>query len=241
MAYIKFKDSEKLIHCIVHPVGTNIITLQFPDAESIEINTSGLDVFLDSEGKKNIGGDAYEDFTTIYRNDNVTAEYNGYQLSNDGSVYTPEPVEPIEPVQPTLENVQEAKVSEMNTAQQKTIQAGIDVTLTDGTVEHFSLTDHDQTSLMGLQSQVAAGVDQIPWHNSNQEEHCKYYSNADMQRIISAALAYVTYHVTYFRDLRIYIRSLDNIDDVKVITYGVAIPQEYQSEPLKEMLSAQLS
>ena len=62
-----------------------------------------------------------------------------------------------------------------------------------------------------------------------------------MQRIINAALAYVVYHVTYFRDLRIYIRSLDNIDDVKVITYGVAIPQEYQSEPLKEMLSAQLS
>ena len=238
MAYIKFKDSENLIQCIVHPVGTNIITLQFPDAESIEVNTSGLDVFLDPKGKKNIGGDAYEDFTTLYRNDDVTAEYNGYQLSNDGSVYTPEPIEPIEPVQPTIEQVQEAKVSEMNTVQQKTIQAGIDVTLTDGTVEHFSLTDHDQTSLMGLQSQVAAGVDQIPWHTSNQSEHCKYYSNEDMQRIISAALAYVTYHVTYFRDLRIYIRSLDNIDDVKAITYGVAIPQEYQSEPLKEILSA---
>ena len=238
MAYIKFKDSEKLIHCIVHPVGTNIITLQFPDAESIEVNTSGLDVFLDPEGKKNIGGDAYADFTTIYRNDDVTAEYNGYQLSNDGSVYTPEPIDPIEPVQPTIEQVQEAKVSEMNAVQQKTIQAGIDVTLTDGTVEHFSLTDHDQTSLMGLQSQVAAGVDQIPWHTSNQSEHCKYYSNDDMQRIISAALSYVTYHVTYFRDLRIYIRSLDNIDDVKAITYGVAIPQEYQSEPLKDILSA---
>ena len=241
MAYIKFKDSENLIQCIVHPVGTNIITLQFPDAESIEINTSGLDVFLDPEGKKNIGGNAYDDFTTIYRNDDVTAEYHGYQLSNDGSVYTPEPVEPIEPVQPTLENVQEAKVSEMNTVQQKTIQAGIDVTLTDGTVEHFTLTDHDQTSLMGLQSQVASGIDQIPWHTSDQSEHCKFYSNADMERIISAALAYVVYHVTYFRDLRIYIRALDNIDDVKAITYGVAIPQEYQSEPLKEMLSAQAS
>ena len=247
MAYIKFKDSEKLIHCIVHPVGTNIITLQFPDAESIEVNTSGLDVFLDPEGKKNIGGDAYADFTTIFRNDGVTAEYNGYQLSNDGSVYTLEeytpesPVEPIVPAQPTLDQVQESKIYEMNTVQQKTIQAGIDVTLTDGTVEHFSLTDHDQTSLMGLQSQVAAGVDQIPWHTSNQSEHCKYYSNEDMQRIISAALSYVTYHVTYFRDLRIYIRSLDNIDDVKAITYGILIPEDYQSEPLKAMIAAQIS
>lgn len=241
MAYIKFKNSEKLIHCIVHPVGTNIITLQFTDAESIEVNTSGLDVFLDPKGKKNIGGDAYEDFTTLYRNDDVTAEYNGYQLSNDGSVYTPEPIEPIEPVQPTIEQVQEAKVSEMNAVQQKTIQAGIDVTLTDGTVEHFSLTDHDQTSLMGLQSQVAAGVEQIPWHTSNESEHCKFYNNVDMALITTAAMEYVTWHVTYFRDLRIYIRLLDNIDDVKAITYGVAIPQEYQSEPLKAMMAAQTS
>ena len=241
MAYIKFKDSEKLIHCIVHPVGTNIITLQFQDAESIEVNTSGLDVFLDQEGKKNIGGDAYADFTTIYRNDDVTAEYNGYQLSNDGSIYTAEPVEPIVPVQPTLENVQEAKVSEMNTVQQKTIQAGIDVTLTDGTVEHFTLTDHDQTSLMGLQSQVAAGVEQIPWHTSDESEHCKFYSNADMALITTAAMEYVTWNVTYFRDLRIYIRSLDSADAVNAITYGIEIPQEYQSEPLKAMMAAQTS
>ena len=241
MAYIKFKDSEKLIHCIVHPVGTNIITLQFQNAESIEVNTSGLDVFLDPEGKKNIGGDAYADFTTIFRNDDVTAEYNGYQLSNDGSVYTPEPIEPIEPVQPTIEQVQEAKVSEMNTVQQKTIQAGIDVTLTDGTVEHFSLTDHDQTSLMGLQSQVAAGVEQIPWHTSDASEHCKFYSNADMALITTAAMEYVTWHVTYFRDLRIYIRSLDSTDAVNAVTYGIEIPQEYQSEPLKAMMAAQTS
>lgn len=241
MAYIKFKDSEKLIHCIVHPVDTNIITLQFPDAESIEVDTSGLDVFLDPEGKKNIGGDAYADFTTIYRNDDVTAEYNGYQLSNDGSIYTEEPVEPIVPVQPTLEQVQEAKISEMNAVQQKTIQEGIDVKLTDGTIEHFTLTDHDQTSLMGLQSQVAAGVEQIPWHTSNESEHCKFYNNVDMALITTAAMEYVTWNVTYFRDLRIYIRSLDNIDDVKAITYGVAIPQEYQSEPLKAMMAAQTS
>ena len=238
MAYIKFKDSEKLIHCIVHPVGTNIITLQFPDAESIEVNTSGLDVFLDPEGKKNIGGDAYEDFTTLYRNDDVTAEYNGYQLSNDGSIYTAEPVEPIVPVQPTLENVQEAKVSEMNAVQQKTIQAGIDVTLTDGTVEHFSLTDHDQTSLMGLQTQVAQGAENIPWHTSDTAEHCKYYSNADMLLIVTAAMQYVTFHVTYFRDLRIYINAMDDKESVEAVTYGIVIPEEYRSEVLKDLYAA---
>ena len=184
----------------------------------------------------------YTGYTTVYRKIE-----GGVQFSNDGSVYVePEqPSEPdtpdYEPYVPTLDEVKESKVKEMNAVQQQTIQQGIDVKLTDGTVEHFSLTDHDQTSLMGLQSQVAAGVEQIPWHTSDESEHCKFYSNADMALITTAAMEYVTWHVTYFRDLRIYIRALDNIDDVKAITYGVAIPQEYQSEPLKAMMAAQIS
>ena len=184
----------------------------------------------------------YTGYTTVYREIE-----GGVQFSNDESVYVePEqPSEPdtpdYEPYVPTLDEVKESKVKEMNAVQQQTIQQGIDVKLTDGTVEHFSLTDHDQTSLMGLQSQVAAGVEQIPWHTSDESEHCKFYSNADMALITASAIEYVTWHVTYFRDLRIYIRALDNIDDVKAITYGIEIPQEYQSEPLKAMMAAQTS
>ena len=184
----------------------------------------------------------YTGYTTVYREIE-----GGVQFSNDGSMYVePEqPSEPdtpdYEPYVPTLNEVKESKVKEMNAVQQQTIQHGIDVTLTDGITEHFSLTDHDQTSLMGLQSQVAAGVEQIPWHTSDESEHCKFYSNADMALITAAAMEYVTWHVTYFRDLRIYIRSLDSADAVNAITYGIEIPQEYQSEPLKAMMAAQTS
>ena len=184
----------------------------------------------------------YTGYTTVYRE-----IVGGVQFSNDGSVYV-EPEQPSEPdapdydpYVPTLDEVKESKVKEMNAVQQQTIQLGIDVTLTDGATEHFSLTDHDQTSLMGLQSQVAAGVEQIPWHTSDESEHCKFYSNADMALITTAAMEYVTWNVTYFRDLRIYIRSLDSADAVNAITYGIEIPQEYQSEPLKAMMAAQTS
>lgn len=114
----------------------------------------------------------YSDFTTIFR----TLE-NGAQFSNDESVYVePEPTPelpniPFEPYEPTLAEIQESKVREMNAEQQKVIQNGINVTLTDGTIEHFTLTSQDQTSLMGLQSQVAQGLDNIPWHTSDQTEH----------------------------------------------------------------------
>ena len=137
---------------------------------------------------------------------------------------------------PTLEEVQSQKVSEMNDAQQTTIQNGMDIVLSDGHTEHFTLTDHDQTSLMGLQTLVAQGVESIPWHTSDQAEHCKYYSNADMAIITTKALQFVTYHVTYFRDLRIYIRALSDKEKVKSINYGMLIPVEYQSEVLKDYL-----
>ena len=176
----------------------------------------------------------YSAYTTVYREIE-----GGVQFSNDGSVYVPPaPAPEPEPApEPTLEEVIESKVVEMNAAQQSVIQMGINVTLTDGTVEHFTLTDHDQTSLMGLQSQVAQGAEQIPWHTSDETEHCKFYINADMALITEAAMAYVTWHVTYFRDLRIYIRSLTTKDEVNAVVYGMDIPEEYQSEPLKAMIA----
>lgn len=192
-------------------------------------NTSGFNLLTE----KGFVFGKYEDYTTLYKDTET-----GYILSNDGSVYVePEPIPEPEPIEPTLEEVKESKVGEMNETQQKVIAAGVDVTLTDGTTERFALEEHDQTSLVGLQSQVVTGEENIPWHTSNEAEHCKFYSNADMEKITTTAMSYVTWHVTYFRDLRIYIRSLESKEDVEKVTYGMDIPEAYQSEPLKAMLA----
>lgn len=201
--------------------------------EGVEKNTSGFNLLTE---KGFIFG-KYEDYTTLYKDTKT-----GYILSNDGSVYVepepmPEPEPEPEPYEPTLEDLQEAKVAEMNMAQQGIIATGVDVVLTDGTTEHFTLEDHDQTSLVGLQSQVVAGEENIPWHTSDEKQHCKFYSNADMRKITTTAMNYVTWHVTYFRDLRIYIRSLESKEDVEKVTYGMDIPEAYQSEPLKAMMA----
>jgi len=197
--------------------------------EGVEKNMSGFNLLTE----KGFVFGKYEDYTTLYKDTET-----GYILSNDGSVYVePEPIPEPKPIEPTLEEVKESKVGEMNETQQKVIAAGVDVTLTDGTTEHFALEEHDQTSLVGLQSQVAAGEENIPWHTSNEAEHCKFYSNADMEKITTTAMSYVTWHVTYFRDLRIYIRSLESKEDVEKVTYGIDIPEAYQSEPLKAMLA----
>lgn len=185
----------------------------------------------------------YSSYTTVYRQ-----LENGAQFSNDGSVYVPpEPApEPPEPEPPTLEEVQETKVAEMNAAMESAIAYGAEVQLSDGTTEMFTLTDRDQISLIGLQVSAAVlpdtqGIDPaaFPWHPADETVHCKFYSQEDMQKISTAGFQYVLYHVTYFRDLRIYIRSLTDKEAVQAITYGTAIPEAYQSEPLKQMLAAQ--
>ena len=86
------------------------VTVQDPHhvlIENTEKNLSGFHLVTD-EG--NVYG-KYDNFTTLYRE-----QGEGYILSDDGSVYVePEPEPEPEPYVPTLEEVQEEKVSEMNT------------------------------------------------------------------------------------------------------------------------------
>ena len=224
MKNIRFLDANESVYGEVEKLSPHTVKI----TGEISPNISGFRLELDSGavyGK-------YDGFTTLFKEIE-----GGFILSDDGSIYVePEPMPEPEPVpEQTLEEVQEAKVAEMNDAQQKMIQEGINVTLTNGTIEHFTLTDHDQTSLVGLQAQVLAGEENIPWHTSDETEHCKFYSNADMELITAAAMAYVTWHVTYFRDLRIYIRSLADKATIESIRYGVEIPDKYKSDVLKAM------
>lgn len=222
--HVLFLDNTDTVEASVKKLGEHLIQIS-----GVEVNLSGFHLLNDAGsvfGK-------YDGFKTLYKENE-----DSYILSNDGSVYV-EPIEPEPDPEPeiSLDEVKEAKVAEMNDIQQKLIAQGVDVTLSDGSTEHFSLTERDQTSLVGLQAQVAIGAENIPWHTSDEDEHCKFYSNADMAKITSSALSYVTWHVTYFRDLRIYIRSLESKEEVEQVTYGMNIPEAYQSEPLKAMLA----
>ena len=82
--YIKFLKTKKPIECTVVP-NDNIVTLKFK--EDIVVNTNGFRCYLDEKCEYDISGTSYENFNTVYRNDEETAKYNGYQLSNDGSVW----------------------------------------------------------------------------------------------------------------------------------------------------------
>lgn len=228
-----------------------MINLKYVDSETIyDVNFSRISQhvvqvlgnlpFLDkgfilSRNGKNDKWD-YSNYVTLYRK-----VEGGLQLSDDGSVYVvpveQDPIPDPEPYIPTLDELREMKVIEMNIVQENVIQAGIEVTLKNGTVEHFDLTEKERNQLAILQTMIARGDEKIPWHTSDEAEHGKYYSNDDMIRITTAAFEYVTYHETYFRDLRIYIRSLNTKEEVENVTYGIDIPKKFRSQPLDDMLA----
>lgn len=131
----------------------------------------------------------------------------------------------------TPENIKLKKIEEMSIMCNKTIEEGFDVTLSDNTVHHFSLTIHDQLNLISLSTLVASSETEIPYHADG--ELCKFYSIEDIATIVSTATSFKSYHVSYFNSLRSYIESLESIYDVKNITYGIDIPEEYKSEVLK--------
>lgn len=154
------------------------------------------------------------------------------QESNEPVEETPI-VDPIEEV--TLDYLKEAKINEMSYICNQTITNGFNVVLSDGNTYHFSLTTQDQLNLITLSSMVASGETQIPYHAD--DELCRFYSAEDINTIITTATQFKTYQVSYFNALKMYINSLKRKKTVAAVQYGMAIPEEHQSEVLKTMLA----
>ena len=175
-------------------------------------------------------------WNTVYRDEGQTV-----YLSDDGSVYqTPDPdtggeILPPEPYVPTLEELQAAKKREISQACETAIYSGVDVKLSDGSTEHFALTEHDQLNLFGKQAQLAAGIEQLEYHSDGRP--CRYYSAADMTTIITKAMWHVSYHTTYCNALNMWVAGIESADDIQKIVYGADVPEQYQNEVLKVYLS----
>ncbi|MCD7805454.1 MAG: hypothetical protein LUH03_10015 [Oscillospiraceae bacterium] len=135
----------------------------------------------------------------------------------------------------SLEVVQAGKISAMSTACNTAITSGMDVVLEDGESHHFSLTEQDQLNLTSLQALILAGQTSVPYHADG--ELCRYFSAAEFSAVTTAATTWTLYHQSYFNSLRAYILALTDIKTIAAIEYGDAIPEEYQSEVLADLLA----
>ena len=226
---VRFLESPGIYHLHVTVPEPGLVQLYppFPDVEL----TTGFELL--TEKGKMYGN--YKDYTTIYRQ----LDNGSIILSGDGRVWTPPPEplppEPVpDPKPPTLEEVKAEKHQEISMACEQIICSGVTVQLENST-EHFSLTEKDQINLIGKQAQLAAGAGQLEYH---QDGHpCRYYPADDMQTIITAAMGHVSYHTTYCNSINMWIAGAETVEEVRAIYYGADIPEEYQSEVLKDYLA----
>ena len=229
MEKIKLSGSDQMyeIRSII-PTAEHVLQIVFADAVPA---VWGGDIELYTAG--DVLATTLTGWTTVYRDEGQTI-----YLSDDGSVYVPpadpEPVTPPEPYEPTLAELQAAKKQEISQACEQIIYAGISVTLADGTIEHFALTEHDQLNLFGKQAQLKAGADRLEYHSDGQ--FCKYYNAVDMQTIITAATQHVSYHTTYCNSLNMWVAGTESAEELQQIYYGADVPEQYQSEVLKAYL-----
>lgn len=218
MLKLKYYNDETLYDVKFSNIGPHVVQV----LGELPFNNSGF--ALSRSGKRDNWN--YSGYTTLYRKIE-----GGLQFSNDGSVYVE--LQNPEPYIPTLEEVKSAKLQEVATVCEQVIYDGIDVELPAGT-EHFSLTEKDQINLFGKQAQMVAGAEKFEYH---QDGHpCRYYSVEEMQKIIEAALGFITYQTTYCNALNIWIAASDDKEEVLSIVYGCDIPEGHQSEVLRDLM-----
>ena len=228
MEKIKITGSDQIyeIRSIV-PAAKHVLQIVF--ANTVPASWNG-DIKLYTDG--DILATTLSGWTTVYRDEGQTV-----YLSDDGSVYVPpadpEPVTPPEPYEPTLAELQAAKKQEISQACEQAIYSGVSVTLTDGSTEHFALTEHDQLNLFGKQIELSAGVTRLKYHTDGQP--CRYYDAADMQLIVTAAMDYVSYHTTYCNSLYSWISGAQTAEEIQQIYYGAEIPEQYWSDVFRDI------
>lgn len=127
--------------------------------------------------------------------------------------------------------IRSTKLAEMSYECRTTIESGFDLELR-GETKHFSLDTQDQLNLMSL-SVLAQTQSMIPYHADGEE--CEFYAAEEINEIVEAANAFKIYHTTYHNALKGYINSLETIEDIAAVEYGMEIPEEYKTDVLKAL------
>lgn len=161
----------------------------------------------------------------------------GAEIPSDGDIdfgNDEEEEEIIIPEDTVLAEAKKLYIEKMSDICRDTIHKGIDVELSDGSIQHFTLEIEDQLNLITLSSMAASGETMIPYHAS--DKLCVFYPAEDITKIITEATAFKTFQTSYFNSLKNRILSVGSIAEMSEIHYGDPIPDEYCSDVLKQLM-----
>lgn len=136
----------------------------------------------------------------------------------------------------STEVIRAAKIAEISAACNAVIVSGIDLELTDGTV-HFNLSIEDQSNIANLFRVVELGGTEFPYQADGGV--CRIYNAQEIAQIYIAAQTAITTQTTYHNALKAYVQSLDDVEQIAEVQYGMTLPDPYASEVADKLSVAQ--
>lgn len=119
-----------------------------------------------------------------------------------------------------LKQAKAAKIYELTESCENVILRGIDYNK-----EHFSYNYSDQNNISNLvQMAKTTGMD-VPYHSDG--NLCKLYSPTDIYNIYILQEMNVTQNTTYLNQIKAYIDTLENVDEINSVVYGQELTGEY--------------
>lgn len=107
-----------------------------------------------------------------------------------------------------------SKIAEVTAACESAILSGVDIENA-----HYSYTMEDQNNILNSMQLAAQTGLAVPYHADG--ESCRLYEPNEIAAVYVAEMTNLTHHQTYFNQLRHMIDSLETIDEVQAVQYGV--------------------
>lgn len=221
MSVVKFIKDASIQNCKLIQMSEHVIKVELSQAINVEVVLCGFEVL--NEHNFTVMG-IYHDYNTIYETLEEESDLV-YVLSDDGSTKPkPVPVPEPEPYVPTLEEMIKSKVYEINSACQYAITTGVDIEIYNE-VEHFSYTIEDQANIDDIaQMARATGMEQS-YHCDNGS--CKLYTIAQINELYMKQKMNKAHNITYANQLKLYVKSLTDKEEVSAVVYGTELTGEY--------------
>ena len=139
---------------------------------------------------------------------------------------------------PDLSDIKLTKIIEIKESCESYIYAGTNVTLPDGTIEHFTYTLADQSNISEMFTAVMAGATEYPYHADG--EICKIYTKEQIVTIYGTLSLFKTEATTYHNSLKAQINAMTDVDAISATKFKeTELTGEYLTNYTAMMASAQ--
>lgn len=135
-----------------------------------------------------------------------------------------------------LSVVMSAKLSEISNACNAVIVNGVDIKFGEETV-HFNLSIEDQSNINNLFRVVELGGTEFPYQADGGV--CRIYTAAEIAAIYIAAQTLITTQTTYHNELKQYVQTLTDVEELSAVQYGMTLPEPYLTEMNEKLSVAQ--